>query len=168
VPRIGPIIRLLASFLLVTLLAAPQHARADSSATKRMFAGPIPDSTVAFDPRPVDVRGVVRDANGSPIRGATIRLTSETDTVRVHSDGAGRFHARITAGRDVLVLVRAYGYRDMIRDYRASGRPIDAALALPPPYPLGGVTITALRPPRFESEASAAVMVPSAMFPRIS
>jgi hypothetical protein len=100
------------------------------------------DSTVATHPSPVDVHGVVRDANGSPIRGATIRLMSETDTVRVRSDELGKFHARLTATRGVYLLVQAYGYRDLLRTFRASGRPIDAALALPPPYPLGGVAVT--------------------------
>jgi hypothetical protein len=95
----------------------------------------------------VDVRGVVRDANGTPIRGATIRLMSETDTVRVRSDGSGRFHARLTATRGVNLLVQAYGYRDLARTYLASGRPIEAALALPPPYPLGGVAVTLLEEP---------------------
>lgn len=100
------------------------------------------DSTVATHPAPVDVRGIVRDANGSPVRGATIRLMSETDTVRVRSDGYGKFHGRLTAMRGVYVLVQAYGFRDLFRAFRASGRPIDAALALPPPYPLGGAAVT--------------------------
>lgn len=100
------------------------------------------DSTVATQPAPVDVHGIVRDANGSPIRGATIRLMSETDTVRVRSDGYGKFHARLTAMRGVYVLVQAFGYRDLFRAFRAAGQPIDAALALPPPYPLGGVAVT--------------------------
>lgn len=152
-----------ASFLLVMLLATAQPARAESSVPDSMVAGHA-DSTVAADPRPVDVRGVVRDANGSPIRGATIRLTSETDTVRIYSDGAGRFHARITATRGVNLLVRAYGYRDLLRAYRSLGRPtIDAALALPPPYPLGGVTVTALQLPLFRGDASAAVTVTGVM-----
>jgi hypothetical protein len=127
---------------LALLIVAGKAAAANPSNTP----GPPPlaaaDSMVATHPEPVDVNGVVRDANGSPIRGATIRVTSETDTVRVKSDGSGKFHARVTATRGVYLLVQAFGYRDLLRVFRASGRPIDAALALPPPYPLGGVAVT--------------------------
>ena len=99
-------------------------------------------SAASHAPTSVVIRGFVHDANGGPVRGATIRLTSETDTVQVQSDGTGRFHARITATAGVRVLVQAYGYRDLVRSYRASSSVIQAALALPPPYPLGWVTVT--------------------------
>ena len=128
----------LASALAVLLVAGKSMA-ASTQAPQPLAAA---DSTVATHPAPVDVHGIVRDANGSPVRGATIRLMSETDTVRVRSDGAGKFHARLSAMRGVYVLVQAFGFRDLFRAYRASGRPIDAALALPPPYPLGGVAVT--------------------------
>jgi hypothetical protein len=133
---------------LALLVVAGKAAAAGTPAAQ----GPQPlasaDSMVATHPSPVDVHGVVRDANGSPIRGATIRLMSETDTVRVRSDESGKFHARLTATRGVYLLVQAYGFRDLFRAFRASGRPIDAALALPPPYPLGGVAVTLREGPR--------------------
>jgi hypothetical protein len=112
-------------------------------------AKPAPDPQVQSDsteaphgPSRVEIRGFVHDANGGPVRGATIRLMSETDTVRVSSDGSGRFHASLTAMRGVRVLVQAYGYRDLVRSYGATRSVIQAALALPPPYPLGWVTVT--------------------------
>jgi hypothetical protein len=129
------------TFALALLVVAGKATAASTQEPQPLAAA---DSTAATQPAPVDVRGIVRDANGSPVRGATIRLTSETDTVRVRSDGYGKFHARLSATRGVYVLVQAYGYRDLFRTFRTSGRPIDAALALPPPYPLGGVAITLL------------------------
>jgi len=115
------------------------------------------DSSVASHaPTSVVIRGFVHDANGGPVRGATIRLTSETDTVQVQSDGTGRFHARITATAGVRVLVQAYGYRDLVRSYRASSAVIQAALALPPPYPLGWVTVTMADDPLETLESSRA------------
>jgi len=134
-----------------TVPAAVAAAVADSTATiSKTPAMMASDTTTAHRPHPVEVRGVVQDANGGPVRGATIRLTSETDTLLIHSDGAGRFHATLTASRGVSLLVQAYGYRDLVRSYRAYGRPIDAALALPPPYPLGWVTVVIVTPPREE------------------
>ena len=127
------------TFALAVLLVAGKSMAASSQTPQPLEAA---DSTVATQPAPGDVHGIVRDANGSPVRGATIRLMSETDTVRVRSDGSGKFHARLSAMRGVYVLVQAFGFRDLFRAYRASGRPIDAALALPPPYPLGGVAVT--------------------------
>ena len=133
---------ILHALTLAILIVAGKAAAANTSNAPGSQPLAATDSTVATHPEPVDVHGVVRDANGSPIRGATIRLTSETDTVRVKSDGSGKFHARLTATRGVYLLVQAFGYRDLFRVVRASGRPIDAALALPPPYPLGGVAVT--------------------------
>jgi hypothetical protein len=138
---------LLAALALAMLTATGGRAVADVGA-----ADPAPASnTVAADsvvaahpPAPVKIRGMVRDANGSPIRGAVIRLMSEVDTVRVQSDGSGRFHARLNVSRGVSVIVQAYGYRDLVRSFRANGGPIVAALALLPPYPLGGITVSAL------------------------
>jgi hypothetical protein len=124
---------------LALLVVAGKSVAAEAKGPQPLAAA---DSTVATHPAPVDVRGIVRDANGSPVRGATIRLMSETDTVRVRSDGYGKFHGRLTAMRGVYVLVQAYGFRDLFRAFRAADGPIDAALALPPPYPLGGVAVT--------------------------
>jgi hypothetical protein len=136
----------LASLMLAMLVTAAQRANGEPSvAGSALAAKAVPDSTLAnARPAPVAVRGTLRDANGSPIRGATINLMSETDTVRVFSDASGKFHARLTATRGVFMLVQAYGYRDLLRLFRASGHAIDAALALPPPYPLGGAIITAV------------------------
>ncbi|MGE5178559.1 MAG: TonB-dependent receptor [Bacteroidota bacterium] len=104
--------------------------------------------------------GFVHDANGGPVRGANIRVMSETDTVDVQSNSDGRFRARVTATRGVRVRVRAFGYRDLFRSFRAAGNPvIQAALALPPPYPLAGVTVTAVRLPLRINETSAAMTV---------
>jgi hypothetical protein len=128
--------------------AATQTSAADSAATRT--------------PERVEVRGVVHDANGGPVRGASIRVMSETDTVDVQSNGDGRFLARVTATRGVRVLVQAFGYRDLVRSFRAAGRPvIQAALALPPPYPLAGVTITSVRLPRRVDEIFVAGLVAS-------
>lgn len=131
---------LMAAFFVTGSLNAPASAEP---------AKPAPDSQVQSDssetphgPSRVEIRGFVHDANGGPVRGATIRLMSETDTVRVSSDGSGRFHASLTAMRGVRVLVQAYGYRDLVRSYGATRSVIQAALALPPPYPLGWVTVT--------------------------
>jgi carboxypeptidase family protein len=162
-----PNIQLLSNALLVVILATgalsptPTSARTNDSATSapranfdsrdtQPAAKPVSydpeafaDSTAApHAPSRVEIRGFVHDANGGPVRGATIRLTSETDTVQVSSDASGRFHARLTAERGVRVLVQAYGYRDLVRSFRASRSVIQAALALPPPYPLGWVTVT--------------------------
>lgn len=138
------------AFALALLFVAGQ-ATAESTPKPQPLAAA--DSTVATHPEPVDVHGILRDANGSPVRGATIRLMSETDTVRVRSDGYGKFHARLSALRGVYVLVQAFGFRDLFRVFRAAGGPIDAALALPPPYPLGGVAVTL----REESSPSRAI-----------
>ena len=150
----------LASLMLAMLVTAAQRANSEPSvagnalAAQRTASAAADDSSLAnARPAPVAVRGTLRDANGSPIRGATINLMSETDTVRVYSDAAGKFHARLTATRGVFMLVQAYGYRDLLRLFRASGHAIDAALALPPPYPLGGAIITAA--PRFRHAAGA-------------
>lgn len=149
----------LASLMLAMLVTAAQRANGEPSVAGSALAAKSAKSaqtaqTAAADsslanarPAPVAVRGTLRDANGSPIRGATINLMSETDTVRVYSDAAGKFHARLNATRGVFMLVQAYGYRDLLRLFRASGHAIEAALALPPPYPLGGALITAA--PRF-------------------
>lgn len=105
------------------------------------------DSTDApHAPSRVVIRGVVRDANGGPVRGATIRFMSETDTLEVQTDRSGKFRGALTVVREVDVMVRAYGYRDLVRTYRASRPVIQAAFALPPPYPLGWVTITRADP----------------------
>ncbi len=140
---------LLASLMLAMLVTTAQRANGEPSvAGSALAAKATADSSLAnARPAPVAVRGTLRDANGSPIRGATINLMSETDTVRVYSDAAGKFHARLNATRGVFMLVQAYGYRDLLRLFRASGHAIEAALALPPPYPLGGALITAA--PRF-------------------
>lgn len=138
-----------ASLMLVMLITAAQYASGAPSVPSgalaaQSTASAADDSSLAnARPAPVAVRGTLRDANGSPIRGATINLMSETDTVRVYSNAEGKFHARLTATRGVSMVVQAYGYRDLYRSFRASGHGIDAALALPPPYPLGGVIITA-------------------------
>jgi hypothetical protein len=139
-------IPVLASLMLAMLVTAAQRASGEPGiAGSALAANEVSaDSVLAANPRPapVSVRGILRDANGSPIRGASIRLTSETDTVRVYSDTFGKFHAKLTATRGVFVFVQAFGYRDLYRSFRASGHPIDAAFALPPPYPLGWTLIT--------------------------
>jgi hypothetical protein len=138
----------LASLMLVMLVSAAQRANGEPNIAGHALAAKAAASAAADSmlaharPAPVAVRGTLRDANGSPIRGATINLMSETDTVRVYSDAAGKFHARLTATRGVFMLVQAYGYRDLLRSFRASGHAIDAAVALPPPYPLGWSIIT--------------------------
>jgi hypothetical protein len=143
-------ILLVASLMLVMLITAAQYASGEPSVpSNALMAKAAADSALAdARPGPVAVRGTLRDANGSPIRGATIHMMSETDTVRVFSDSAGKFHARLTATRGVYMVVQAYGYRDLYRSFRPSGHAIDAALALPPPYPLGGTLITLLHSPR--------------------
>jgi hypothetical protein len=142
-------ILLFASLMLVMLITAAQFASGAPSVPSNALAAKAAaaDSTLAnARPGPVAVRGTLSDANGSPIRGATINLMSETDTVRVYSNAEGKFHARLTATRGVSMVVQAYGYRNLYRSFRASGHGIDAALALPPPYPLGGAIITAAPP----------------------
>jgi hypothetical protein len=138
-----------ASVLLAALIAAaapsPTPAIAAPTQPETIAA---PDDSTAHGPSRVEIRGFVHDANGGPVRGATIRLMSETDTVQTQSDGTGRFHARITATKGIRVLVQAYGYRDLLRSYGASRTVIQAALALPPPYPLGWVTVTMADTPR--------------------
>lgn len=154
--------RILASILCAALVAAAT-LRAETAWSAPRNADMMPmkdapsmdpteaeptDSTLApHGPTRVVIRGVVRDANGGPVRGATIRLMSETDTVVVQSDATGRFRGRITAQRGVQVIVRAYGYRDLVRTIQASRTVIQAAFALPPPYPLGWVTITMAEDP---------------------
>lgn len=135
---------MMASMMVAALLAAGglHTARAAAEPDPSTPQASTDSATVSHSPTRVEIRGFVHDANGSPVRGATIRLTSETDTVRVQSDGTGRFRARITATNGVRVLVQAYGYRDMARSFRASHAVIQAALSLPPPYPLGWVTVT--------------------------
>ena len=126
--------------------AAAQTPAPDPSAAPTATQTSAADSAATRIPERVEVRGIVHDANGGPVRGANIRVMSETDTVDVQSNGDGRFQARVTATRGVRVLVQAFGYRDLVRSFRAAGKPvIQAALALPPPYPLAGVTITAAR-----------------------
>lgn len=142
-----PNMALKASVLVAALLAAAAPNTPPAIAAPPVtdsIAAPIavPDDSAAHGPSRVEIRGFVHDANGGPVRGATIRLMSETDTVQTQSDGTGRFHARITATRGVRVLVQAYGYRDLVRSFGASRTVIQAALSLPPPYPLGWVTVT--------------------------
>lgn len=138
-----------ATFLFAALFAAaPLHAApAPDAPSSDDFANPVADGSldsiaVPHAPAPILIRGTIRDANGGPVRGAVVRLMSETDTIRVQSDGSGHFRGRLTATRGVRVLVQAYGYRDLVRSFRASRSVIQAALALPPPYPLGWVTVT--------------------------
>jgi hypothetical protein len=146
-----PKIQVLASVLIAALFAtgSMNASRAGAAPTDtEPDAHAFSDSSAAsHGPSRVEVRGFVHDANGGPVRGATIRLMSETDTVQVASDGYGHFRARLTANRGVRVLVQAYGYRDLVRIYGASRSVIQAALALPPPYPLGWVTVTMATPP---------------------
>ena len=141
----------MASVLLMALLAGGSIGKpaAAEPATDRISApSDFPyDSTGLRGPSRIEIRGFVSDANGGPVRGATIRLMSESDTVKTRSDATGRFHARVTATKGVRVLVQAYGYRDLVRSYRASRPVIQAALALLPPYPLGWVTVTMADPP---------------------
>lgn len=154
-----PKIQILASVLAAALfvagwgadraVAAPTDTAPNAQAVSDSTA-----STAAHGPSRVEIRGFVHDANGGPVRGATIRLMSETDTVQVSSDGSGHFRARLTATRGVRVLVQAYGYRDLVRIYGASRSVIQAALALPPPYPLGWVTVTMADEPCLRAAAA--------------
>ena len=107
-----------------------------------------PDSKTALASVPVDIRGTVRDANGSPVRNASIRLMSDSDTLDVVTDGSGRFHGRLPTRNDVAVRVRAPGYRDLVRFVKSATRPV--SLTLPPPYPMSSVTMVA-----FAEEANA-------------
>jgi len=126
-----------------TAAAAPNAPARDASNRSAYHVETPSDSTAApHAPTRVEIRGFVHDANGGPVRGATVRIMSESDTVRVTSDGSGRFHGKLTATSDVQVLVQAYGYRDLVRTYEVSQPVIQAGLALPPPYPLGWVTVT--------------------------
>ena len=139
--------------LKASVLFAALFATAASNTAPAIAAPPVtdsiaaPDDSAAHGPSRVEIRGFVHDANGGPVRGATIRLMSETDTVQVSSDGSGRFHARLTATRGVRVLVQAYGYRDLVRSFGATRSVIQAALSLPPPYPMGWVTVTMAKDP---------------------
>ncbi len=147
--------RMIASSLLAALLAvaAPGAGTAWSEpapagAPELESAPDVEADSTAGPRRPsrVVIHGVVRDANGGPVRGATIRLMSETDTLEVQCDALGKFRGRLTALQGVKVLVRAYGYRDQVRTIRASRSVIQAAFALPPPYPLGWTTVTMAEP----------------------
>lgn len=124
--------------------ATPSTSAPRDAANRSAYRVESPsDSTpTPHAPTRVEIRGFVHDANGGPVRGATVRLMSESDTVRVMSDGSGHFHGRLTALDGVRVLVQAYGYRDQLRTYQVSQPVLQVGLALPPPYPLGWVTVT--------------------------
>lgn len=141
--------RMIASSLLAALLAVAGPGTAWSepapAGAPELESAPHFEADSTAGPRRpsrVVIHGVVRDANGGPVRGATIRLMSETDTLEVQCDALGKFRGRLTALQGVKVLVRAYGYRDQVRTIRASRSVIQAAFALPPPYPLGWTTVT--------------------------
>ena len=125
-----------------TAYAAPNAPRDASNRSAYHVESPSDSTATPHAPTRVEIRGFVHDANGGPVRGATVRIMSESDTVRVTSDGSGRFRGRLTATSDVQVLVQAYGYRDQVRTYQVSQSVLQVGLALPPPYPLGWVTVT--------------------------
>lgn len=131
-----------------TVSAAPSTPASDTpvrdtgNRSAYRIESPADSTPTPHAPTRVEIRGFVHDANGGPVRGATVRLMSESDTVKVTSDGSGRFHGRLTALNGVRVLVQAYGYRDQLRTYQVSQPVIQVGLALPPPYPLGWVTVT--------------------------
>ena len=110
---------------------APSHTSSEVSAEE------------ARAPVPVEIRGKIRDANGSPVRRASVRLMSETDTLDVVTDASGRFRGSLPARRTVAVRVRAAGYRDFVRYVNPEGHPVGVSLTLPPPYPMASVTVTA-------------------------
>jgi len=139
---------LLFAALLLVNASKTTPALAASPQKNESIEAPVPTDSIAANHAPtrIMVRGYVHDANGSPVRAATIRVMSNTDTVQVQSDGTGKFKARLTAAGGVRVLVQAYGYRDLVRVFYGTQAVIQAPLALPPPYPLGWVTVTMAEP----------------------
>jgi hypothetical protein len=127
--------RFAAAFALVLIVVSPVVARQATAepATR--------DSATALTSVPVEIRGTVKDANGNPVRNASVRLMSDSDTLDVVTDRSGRFHGRLPMKKDVAVRVRAPGYRDMVRFVKSAARPV--SLTLPPPYPMSSVTMVA-------------------------
>lgn len=109
---------------------------------------------------PVHVEGVVRDAAGTPVSGATVSIQAGGDATHVATDNAGRFAFDWTGPRQATITVEAAGFARARRPVVLADTPLELFLAAAAFQ--DRVTVTAARRPEALGETAASVLVLSA------
>ncbi len=96
-----------------------------------------------------EVRGVLQDTMGTGIGGATVKLTSSSDTIIVRTSDEGEFILAGITSLNFLLTVSNLGYQTLEKDYTLDGSKylvvLDTLQLLPQSYELDPISILARR-----------------------
>jgi outer membrane receptor protein involved in Fe transport len=107
----------------------------------------------------VPVAGVVRDAAGAVVSGATVTARSTAQEHRTVSGSDGRFSLGVEPGGDVVITVRAAGFGEVRQTISAAGGSTNLELVVSPERVTESVTVTATRGERRTGDVPASVNV---------
>lgn len=105
------------------------------------------------------VTGIVRDAAGGVVGGATVVVRSSGREQQVASGPDGRFSLSVPAGADIVVIVRAAGFAEVRQDISAGAASSGLDFVLSPQRVTEAVTVTAARGERRTGDVPASVSV---------
>src|SRR6476661_8807577 len=114
-----------------------------TAVTDRGEASPV-ESQQTDGARDETLTGMIRDASGAPLPGASIVIRSRTrDETRATSGADGRFAAPVSTSGDLEVVVRADGFAEKRQHLRAGTARSSLEIVLAPAGLSEMVTVTA-------------------------
>jgi len=130
------------------------------SASRADAAAPSPAAQAPSTPASISIAGVVHDAGGGVVTGATVVLRLTSGAERQAITGAdGRFTVTAASSGDVILIVRSGGFAEYRRTISAASAPESLDVTLEPAGISEAVTVTPTRSEQRLGDVPASVNV---------